>query len=281
MIRSVLPLPVVALLAGCVTLPQREQLASMPAPHVALPEAAAVADGRARFREIFCAVLDRHRVPDAGQRTCGEWLWQLGDEPAAAPRPLPAAASSLHVYMVSGAFNECLGEDAGLFGEASARLRDAGYRIESIIVSGRSGSERNAAQIAARLSAAPGEKPGPAVLIGYSKGANDILEFLVRYPELAARALAPVWRELLSYDARNDGQLLARDMLVPGSTLLGYVNADHWSVAVDVEKVHSVLGARRDPEPFPRAALLEAILLLVAETCDDAAGAAASGEPGS
>jgi hypothetical protein len=30
--------------------------------------------------------------------------------------------------------------------------------------------------------------------------------------------------------------------------------------------VHPVIGARRDPAPFPRAALLEAILLQVAES---------------
>jgi hypothetical protein len=79
-------------------------------------------------------------------------------------------------------------------------------------------------------------------------------------------ALVPAWKLLLKHDRRNDGQLLARAALIPGSTLLGYLNADHWSAAIDVESVHPILGARPDPAPFPRTALLEAILLQVAES---------------
>jgi hypothetical protein len=44
------------------------------------------------------------------------------------------------------------------------------------------------------------------------------------------------------------------------------VHADHWSAAIDVEIVHPLLGTRPDPAPFPRAALLEAMLLQLAES---------------
>ena len=77
--------------------------------------------------------------------------------------------------------------------------------------------------------------------------------------------LVPVWRRLLRYDPHTDGQLLARDALIPGSTLLGYLNADHWSAAIDVETVHPLIGSRPDETPFPRDALLAAILLQLAE----------------
>jgi hypothetical protein len=53
--------------------------------------------------------------------------------------------------------------------------------------------------------------------------------------------------------------------VIPGATLLGYANADHWNVAVQVEASHPFAGARRDPRPFPREALLEAVLLYVGE----------------
>jgi hypothetical protein len=344
---AILVVAVAGVLSGCMSLPTRQELSALPAPHTELAGRRAVTDGRARFRDIFCAVLEREQAGDAQQRPCSEWLWNLGDDPVVEHRPLPLPDLAPQVYLVTGAFSECLGDEARPFNNATTRLRAAGYRIATIVVGGRSGSEHNAQQIAERLAnPLPGEE-GPVVLIGYSKGANDILEFLVRYPGLAARVetmvsvagavggtpaadqavgvydllfnripssrcapgdgkvidslgqqvrqswleqnalpghvrffslatfttrervaatLVPVWKILLAHDLRNDGQLLARDMLVPGSTLLGYADADHWSVAIDVEEVHPVLGARTDAVPFPRAALLEAILLQVGES---------------
>lgn len=341
-----LALLLLAPLSGCVSLPTREQLASLPAPHTGLPASDAVVDGRDRFRQIFCAVLSREGEVGPAGRPCAGWLWNLGDETASEQRPLPEADRSMQVVLVPGAFSECLGDYGRPFNDAATGLRQAGYRISTVVVGGRSGSEHNARQIAEQLAAIAPQQAGPLVLVGYSKGANDILEFLVRYPGLAARveavvsvagaiggspmaaqaagvydllldsipnsrcspgdkqlidglttearqawlagnplpahvryyslaafttrpriaaALAPVWKLLLAHDLRNDGQLLARDQLIPGATLLGYADADHWSVAVDVEVVHPILGVRRDKPPFPRAALLESILLQVAE----------------
>lgn len=37
-------------------------------------------------------------------------------------------------------------------------------------------------------------------------------------------------------DANNDGQLAAADAIVPGSRLLGYVNADHWAIAIPLSR---------------------------------------------
>lgn len=90
---------------------------------------------------------------------------------------------------------------------------------------------------------------------------KNTLPGFVQYFSLAAfttrahlsAALAPVWKRLLRYDYRNDGQVLARDSLIPGSTLLGYLDADHWSAAIDVESVHPVIGARRAARSDPAA----------------------------
>jgi hypothetical protein len=336
-----------ASLSGCASLPTREELVSLPGPQLATAVEGPARDGRARFRDIFCGVLARGRPAGGEEQDCADWLWRLDDEPRTPPRPLPAPDRSRQVYLVTGAFSECLGDEARPFNSAATALAETGFRISMITVSGRSGSEYNAARIAARLSDPPPGEEGPVVLIGYSKGANDILEFLVRFPEVAARvesvvsvagaiagsplaghagpaydrffaqipsnrcapgdggvlkslrpgtrrawladnalpghvqyfsvaafatrarvagALLAPWKLLLQHDLRNDGQLLARDQLIPGSTLLGYVHADHWSAAIDVEVVHPLLGTRPDPAPFPRAALLEAMLLQLAES---------------
>ena len=65
----------------------------------------------------------------------------------------------------------------------------------------------------------------------------------------------------------NDGQLLLVDQLIPGSALLGYINADHWTVAVPVEEVFS----GRDPvkkleDRNLRNLLFEALVLFLAES---------------
>lgn len=344
---ALLFLAAAAPLSGCVSLPTAQELAAAPGPQAGMPVGVVKTDGRARFRDIFCSVLEREPGYDGQDQDCSEYLWRLGDEVPAESRPPPDPDRSPQVYLVTGAFSECLGDEARPFNRAVATLAENGYRIATIVVSGRSGSEYNARQIAERLAARPQAEQGPVVLIGYSKGANDILEFLVRYPDIAtdvqsvvsvagaiagspladqaddfyelvlgwvplgtcpqgdgkvvdslreqarrdwlrqnplpdsvryfsiaafttrphmSAALVPVWKRLLHYDHRNDGQVLARDSLIPGSTLLGYVNADHWSAVIDVESVHPVLGARRDPAPFPRAALLEAILLQLTES---------------
>ena len=97
-------------------------------------------------------------------------------------------------------------------------------------------------------------------------------------PPRLARALAYPQQQLSRFDARNDGQLLAQDQLIPGSTLLGYLNEDHWAVAVAMEDQFPVLAHRpMGPHPMPQQAMLEAILLLVQQ--DLAVGAAFGSAP--
>jgi hypothetical protein len=37
---------------------------------------------------------------------------------------------------------------------------------------------------------------------------------------------------------RNDSQMIYSDEFIPGSTLLGFLNADHWAIAVPVNRSH-------------------------------------------
>lgn len=325
-------------LGGCVTSPTAAGLRSAPAPHRAIGDAAGLSDGRARFRRLFCA-----RLP--GDTDCATWLWRLDDEPSA----VPSAGSTprpLHVVLVPGAFAQCFGAMGLPFREEVAGLRAAGHRVDTIDVEGRSGTARNASLIASWFAGQQLADEMPVVLVGYSKGAADMLAFLDAYPEQAARvkaavgvagavhgsplaggaadwgyklfswlpsrqcpvgdgqiihslraeereqwlaqarlpagiryyslaamasrarvarALVPSWKQLLRTDPRNDGQLLARDQILPGSTVLGYVNADHWAMALDLEPHHPHLLAREDPGSMPRGALLQALVQQIAE----------------
>lgn len=81
--------------------------------------------------------------------------------------------------------------------------------------------------------------------------------------------VSPVLRfnhtSLAKRDANNDGQLLAADAVVPGSALLGFVNADHWSMAIPLSKeLPSLAALFRDD--LPRGALVSAAIAVVDQT---------------
>jgi hypothetical protein len=68
-------------------------------------------------------------------------------------------------------------------------------------------------------------------------------------------------------DPRNDSQTLFTDQLIPGSVLLGYLNADHWAVALPLDQAHPLLAATfTNRNAFPRAPMLEAVMRTVEET---------------
>jgi len=85
-------------------------------------------------------------------------------------------------------------------------------------------------------------------------------------PDRISTVLTPSYNTLSQVDARNDGQVLFYDQVIPGSKLLAYLNADHWAVVIPIARSHDFLGATLvEHNDFPREALLEAILRLIEE----------------
>ena len=67
-------------------------------------------------------------------------------------------------------------------------------------------------------------------------------------------------------DARNDSQVVFYDQVIPGSTILGFFNADHWAMSVPIARQHEVSQAIfADENDFPREIALEAILRFIEE----------------
>jgi hypothetical protein len=64
---------------------------------------------------------------------------------------------------------------------------------------------------------------------------------------------------------RNDAQVVATDAVIPGSTLIGHANADHWGIAQTIETEHPVLVARPDPSLFPLEQLFVTMMTFVAK----------------
>ncbi len=333
------------LLAGCAS-PLLEYQLQGPAAILQPVGSPSVGDGRPRFREIFCTLLERERSGE----NCQDYLHHLGDEaPPQTAAPLPDHDPRLRLLIVPGAMGECFGDDALPYPRAVAKLRQFDYKIDYLRVDGRSGTANNAAQIAEQLLRISLDDNEKLVLVGYSKGVSDTLQALADYPETAAKvtALASVAGSIngsplanryaglfdlvlghfpfndcglgdgqvvtslqrdrrmshlarhpppttVSYyslgsfteaghiarlmrlvghpdlsraDPRNDGQTLYHDQVIPGSTLLGYLNADHWAAAIPMEEAKSfVAGNSATTEPFPRWVVFEALVLYLVES---------------
>jgi hypothetical protein len=75
-------------------------------------------------------------------------------------------------------------------------------------------------------------------------------------PERISSILTSSYKKLARIDARNDSQMIFYDQVVPGSTLVGYVNADHWALAVPIARTHDTIGSLFVTQnAYPREAL--------------------------
>ena len=85
-------------------------------------------------------------------------------------------------------------------------------------------------------------------------------------PERISSILQGSNRKLNMIDGRNDSQMIFYDQLIPGSTLVGYLNADHWAVVVPIARAHATIASLFVTEnAYPREALIEAVLRFVEE----------------
>lgn len=180
------------LLLNCVSTPTREDLIAAPPPHLSAAAPAGIVDSQGTFRQLFCAALSATAGEAGNPDDCEAWLFRLPDEKPAPllPKALPEFRG--RVAIIPGAFSECFGAGARPFGDAPELIQSDTVQIEVVPVDGRSGTEHNAAQIAAFLKDWQDESIGPLILIGYSKGISDALQFLVDYPQQASRVSAVV-----------------------------------------------------------------------------------------
>jgi hypothetical protein len=346
-----LALVVTVALGACAPAPPLMPYSTDTPPLVLAPASeAGVLDQRARFRDIYCAVLEAGGGGLPDYRPCQDVLTQVGIEPASSGKPVDLGPSKrrLIAAMVGGIGYECFEPWLNPPVTVAQHVRRFGYDAMRLEVDALSGTENNARQIRDAIMAMPPDAGAPRlVLVGYSKGAPDILEAVVTYPEIRSRVAAmvsaagaiggsalandaeqyqadllryfpgsswgsgdggavaslqpavrkewlarnPLPREMRYYslvtfpqperisslltssydklariDARNDSQVIFYDQVVPGSTLLGYLDADHWAVAVPINRTHATIASMFVTQnAYPREALLEAVLRFVEE----------------
>jgi hypothetical protein len=156
---------------------------------------AGVQDKRGRFREIFCHVLEARGSGLPDYRPCDEALTRVGAEPAGTGEGVELGPSRrrLIAALVPGVGWDCFSDWLELQGSVTAHVRQFGYDQIILAVDGLSGSTNNARQIRDAIMQMESEGTAPRlVLIGYSKGAPDILEAVVSYPEIRPRVAAVV-----------------------------------------------------------------------------------------
>jgi hypothetical protein len=296
---------------------------------------AGVIDRRADFRAAFCAQKEQDG------ETCTHSLRRFRDEGRAnaIPEIDPSRRGEYRVAVALGVGWDCM---RGLIDEPAlplVSLRNLGFDTTLIEVEGLSGSERNAEIVLTTLQNDLTDLR-PLILLGYSKGANDIMAALEKSPELAdrtaafisiagavggspvaeretgevekllhfspfgdcgsgdglameslsprvrhawlrdhlplpvpaysvitapepaqvSRALRSPYKVLGVVHPLNDGALLHWDQLLPGSTLLGYANADHWAVSVPLDMSVVPFGEFFVTNDYDRLGLWQTIL---------------------
>lgn len=138
-------------------------------------------DLRGAYRAALCSRQDM-----AGDACAAALRTYPGEVPA--PRPEPAVASRYRLLFVPGFLASCFPR-VRTFADVVEAARSAGFAAEIVPAAGRNGIDANARIVAAAVERVPDDGKR-LVLIGHSKGANDILQMLATRPDLAPRVSA-------------------------------------------------------------------------------------------
>lgn len=175
------------LLMACASKPLVPYTTDTP-PLILVPASVAgIDDQRGRFREIMCEILEERGNDLPHYRECEKALTRVGNEPAGSGEPVNLGMSkkNLVAALVPGIGWECFKTWLDYENEFDSHVEKFGFDTHIFAVDGMSGTVNNARQLRDTiLSYADELNEQQLVLIGYSKGAPDLLQAVVSYPEI-------------------------------------------------------------------------------------------------
>jgi len=141
----------------------------------------------ATFGSLFCSVLEKER-PDAGTwGPCSDFV----ESPPAARVSLGAISTAYRLAVVPGVLSACAGGSPA-FQEGQQHLRSShGMTVDMIPAPNRSSAE-NGRDIAQFLKDGYHKDSRKFIVLGYSKGAPDVMEGLANDPDATAAVAAVV-----------------------------------------------------------------------------------------
>ncbi|HUJ39567.1 MAG TPA: LssY C-terminal domain-containing protein [Candidatus Acidoferrales bacterium] len=157
-----------------------------PASAAGAPPSGEGAVAASAFSSVFCSVLEREHPDRGAWGPCSDYI----ESPSSRRVPLGPISRDYRVAIVSGFLTACFG-NATAFRDGRKYLHETYGLSVDLIPSPNRSSEQNGADIARYLRQASRADRRKFILIGYSKGAPDILEGLARDPA-AVRAVAAI-----------------------------------------------------------------------------------------
>lgn len=135
-------------------------------------------DERGRFREIFCQVLEARKDSIPDYRACDDAITRVAQEPGGTGRAvtLGPAHRRLKLLFVPGVGWDCFTKWLAIEDTIPEHLRQFGYDMATVDIDGLASSASNATKIRDAILETPQDGGQPdLVLLGYSKGAADVL----------------------------------------------------------------------------------------------------------
>src|SRR5437016_5178178 len=223
-------------LTACLSVPGRSHPDKAAPAILASLQAAGVHDLRGAYREALCRRLRHDGV------SCDDVLLRLpGEEALYTASPAADLARRYRVAFVPGMLADCVGTMVRPFGGVERDLAQAGVDVYYLPVAGRGTSAANAERLARQMAALPDDPR----------------------PHRSRPFTACTDHRLASIDPLNDGMLFWYDQIVPGSHLLGFVNADHFAIVQSTRHDLPIMGVLFRDDHVPRTLLVEAAIEVV------------------